>query len=234
MKPDEARIQSENERGAVRDEARRSREAVDAAAAAFAESGYHGASTRVIAERLGIRQASVYYYMRSKEAALERVCTVAIEDLLDGARGLVDAELTASQKLLRLAQRHLVTMIDSPDYARVFLTQRRFLSGAPRERIRDLEREYERIVETLIVEGVDHGEFRADLPSRDLMLATLALCNAGNLWQASVDGMSLDRALRLVSTLLIDGMSAAHAARAGVAVPADRRAPEPPPSPAGP
>ena len=38
----------------------------------FAERGYHGATTQDIADVLGIRQASLYYYFPSKEAALER------------------------------------------------------------------------------------------------------------------------------------------------------------------
>ena len=38
----------------------RYREVLDAAAIAFAEKGYLGASTRDIAERLGIRAASLY------------------------------------------------------------------------------------------------------------------------------------------------------------------------------
>ena len=41
---------------------RRLSEVVDAAAKVFARRGYHGASTQDIADVLGIRQASLYYY----------------------------------------------------------------------------------------------------------------------------------------------------------------------------
>ncbi|HZD25745.1 MAG TPA: helix-turn-helix domain-containing protein, partial [Alphaproteobacteria bacterium] len=51
--------------------ARRHREIMDAAAAVFSEKGFHGASTRDIAERVGLRQGSLYYHFPSKEAALE-------------------------------------------------------------------------------------------------------------------------------------------------------------------
>ena len=46
----------------------------DIALTLFAERGYHGASTQAIADVLGMRQASLYYYFASKEAALELVC----------------------------------------------------------------------------------------------------------------------------------------------------------------
>lgn len=55
----------------------RYREVLDAAAMAFAERGYLGASTRDIAERLGIRAASLYYYLPSKEAAFLRSASLA-------------------------------------------------------------------------------------------------------------------------------------------------------------
>src|SRR5262245_34055009 len=57
-----------------RKQRKRSEEIVDAAARVFAARGYHGTSTQDIAELLGMRQASLYYYFSSKEEALEEVC----------------------------------------------------------------------------------------------------------------------------------------------------------------
>src|ERR1700751_5652411 len=67
---------------------RRSAEITEAAARVFAERGYHGASTQDIADTLGIRQASLYYYFRSKEAALETVCTRGVEDFFKAAQAI--------------------------------------------------------------------------------------------------------------------------------------------------
>ena len=53
---------------------RRQNEVFDAAAAVFAEKGYHGASTSDIAAKLGIAQSSLYYYFKSKDEALEMIC----------------------------------------------------------------------------------------------------------------------------------------------------------------
>ena len=41
---------------------RRAPEMIEAAARVFAERGFHGATTQDIADVLGIRQASLYYY----------------------------------------------------------------------------------------------------------------------------------------------------------------------------
>ena len=61
---------------------RRYREVLDAAASVFVEKSYAGASTRDIAERLGVRQASLYYYFPSKEAALAAICELGVKDFI--------------------------------------------------------------------------------------------------------------------------------------------------------
>ena len=53
-------------------------EVFDAAAAVFAEKGYHGTSTKDIADRLGLQQGSLYYYFASKEEALRKVCELSL------------------------------------------------------------------------------------------------------------------------------------------------------------
>lgn len=63
----------------------RERRIVEAAAALFAEEGF-GATTRRLAERLGVTQALLYRYFRSKERLIERVFEATFEGLADRAR----------------------------------------------------------------------------------------------------------------------------------------------------
>ena len=72
---------------------KRRNEVVDAAARVFAERGFHGASTRNIAEFLGMRQASIYYYFGSKEEALEEVCTIGTAGFVDRAEAIIDKDI---------------------------------------------------------------------------------------------------------------------------------------------
>lgn len=190
----------------IREAARRKDEIIDAAAAVFARLGYHGASTRDIAERVAIRQASVYYYFRSKEAALEAVCLFGLQDVLDGARRILAQRGPAGDKVVALVRHHLMRMAERPDYARVFLTQRRFLTGAARDRVRQCCTDYERIVVAVIADGVDRNEFRSDPPAPDLAMAVLGLLNAALLWHGTVPGMTADRAIGIVAPLVVDGL----------------------------
>ena len=91
-------------RAAVRPEGntrRRSGEIMEAAARVFAERGYHGASTQDIADLLGIRQASLYYYFASKEVALEHVCMQGVAGFFETEQAIAAGPGTAARKACR-------------------------------------------------------------------------------------------------------------------------------------
>lgn len=170
---------------------RRAEEILAAAAKVFAKRGYHGASTQDIADVLGIRQASLYYYFASKEAALEAVCERGVEDYVARARAVERGEGSAEAKVERLVIQHLAPLAERLDYTLVFLRERRFLPEPARARIRAAERKYERILERVIGKGIAAGEFRDDLDARMATLALLGLGNSAAAWFGREPGASL-------------------------------------------
>ena len=114
---------------------RRSGEIMEAAARVFAERGYHGASTQDIADLLGIRQASLYYYFPSKEVALEHVCMQGVAGFFETERAIAAGPGTPREKLAGLIRAHIAPLLDRSHFVRVFLTQRQFLPNPSRRRI---------------------------------------------------------------------------------------------------
>lgn len=172
---------------------KRAAEILAAAARVFARRGYHGASTQDIADVLGIRQASLYYYFESKEAALEAVCASGVEDYALRASRIERRAGSASQKVARLVFQHLAPMAERLEFTQVFLRERRFLPEPARRRIRAIERRYERIIQRVIEQGIAAGEFRADLDSRMATLALLGLGNSAAVWYGREPGATLER-----------------------------------------
>jgi AcrR family transcriptional regulator len=172
---------------------RRSAEIIAAAAKVFAQRGYHGASTQDIADVLGMRQASLYYYFDSKDAALEAVCASGVEDYAVRALRIARGPGSAADKVAKLVFQHLAPMAERIDFTRVFLGERRFLPQPARRRIRAIERRYERIIERVIEQGVDTEEFRADLDPRMATLALLGLGNSAAAWYGREPGATLER-----------------------------------------
>ena len=180
-------------RAASRSTKRRSAEIVAAAAKVFAERGYHGASTQDIADVLGMRQASLYYYFDSKDAALEAVCAEGMADYAERAQLILREPGRAADKVAKLVFQHLAPMAERLDFTLVFLGERRFLPAPARKRIRAIERRYERIIERVIEQGVDAGEFRSDLDPRMATLALLGLGNSAAAWYGREPGATLER-----------------------------------------
>jgi AcrR family transcriptional regulator len=189
---------------------RRFAEVIDAAAQVFARRGYHGAATQDIADVLGIRQASLYYYFESKEAALEAVCASGVEDYAVRAQKVLRSASTASDKVAQLVFQHLAPMAERLDYTVVFLRERRFLPEPARKRIRAIEVRYERIIQRIIEQGVKSGEFRADLDTRMATLALLGLGNSAALWFGREPGVTLERITASYVDLLVRAFRLRH------------------------
>lgn len=156
---------------------------IDAAAEVFAARGYHGASTQDIADRLGIRQASLYYYFASKEAALKLVCERGAEAFAGTAREIAASAMAPREKLAALMASHSAPLRDQGAYVRVFLRERQYLPPQLRRQINRHAREVERSFEDAIREGQPRGEFSADIDPRLATLAILGMLNAAPFWR---------------------------------------------------
>ncbi len=94
----------------------RHREILAEALQLMAEVGYHGASLRELAKRLGISQPSLYHYFSSKEELVEQIIDAYGNDMIVGGGGLL-AQVHDAEGLLALPKqiREYVLMIWGPN-----------------------------------------------------------------------------------------------------------------------
>jgi TetR/AcrR family transcriptional regulator, cholesterol catabolism regulator len=184
---------------------RRAPEIIEAAARVFAERGFHGATTQDIADVLGIRQASLYYYFPSKEGALELVCLQGVAGFFEVAKAIAKGPGSAADKLARLIKAHLSPLSDRGDFVRVFLNERQHLPAESRRRVGKWSRGLERVFEDVLKEGVRRGEFRSDLDTRLAVLGILGMANAVANWYRGED-VAVERISAEFARLLVDGV----------------------------
>ncbi|MBL7623111.1 TetR/AcrR family transcriptional regulator [Frankia sp. AgB1.8] len=89
---------------------------LDAAAALFTEHGFAATSTRMIAEKVGIRQASLYYHFATKDELLVELLSTSVRPSLDvveqvGARG---SQVGAAAALYAVAVADVRTLVTAP------------------------------------------------------------------------------------------------------------------------
>lgn len=91
-------------------------EILDAAAALFVERGFAATTTRAIAERIGIRQASLYYHFPGKDDILVELLERTVRPSVEFAKTLRDAasSVAPAAALHQLAVRDVQTLSSAP------------------------------------------------------------------------------------------------------------------------
>ena len=193
---------------------RRSAEIIEAAARVFAKRGYHGATTQDVADILRIRQASLYYYVPSKEVALELVCTQGVAGFFETAQAIASGPGSPREKLAGLIRAHIAPNLDRGDFVRVFLSQRQFLPNPSRRRVGKWSRGLEQIFEGVLRAGMRSGHFRADIDPRLTTLAILGMANAVAAWYGK-EKASIERIGTEFVRLVLNGICRAGRDRPG-------------------
>jgi AcrR family transcriptional regulator len=87
---------------------------LEAAATLFVEQGFAATSTRAIAQRAGVRQASLYYHFAGKDDLLAELLDVSVRPTLDAAAALDQLDLEPAEHLRRLVLADVRTLASAP------------------------------------------------------------------------------------------------------------------------
>ena len=151
--------------------------AIRSAASVFAEKGFHGASTRDIAERMGIKQGSLYYYFKSKEEALGEVCLFGIKEYVERMKTIAGSEQPFEAKLMATITSHLSSYRERNEALKVHNDERLYLPEDKRERLKELGSGYRQQLEKIFEEGVKEGVLRDSIDCHFAAQTMIGLCN---------------------------------------------------------
>jgi AcrR family transcriptional regulator len=94
---------------------------LDAAAAQFAERGYHATSMRDLAAATAMTPGAIYFHVASKQALLLAVYEEGVQRLLDRVERAAAAEREPWARLEKAIAAHLESILDASAYARVLI-----------------------------------------------------------------------------------------------------------------
>lgn len=180
--------------------------AVRAAAAEFARNGYHGTSTADIAARMGIKQGSLYYYLKSKEEALEKVCLLALDDYVERMETIAGTQQPFAAKLMATVTAHLLRYREKDEALKVYNDERLYLPESRRKTLKKRGSRYRKLLESIFVDGIKAGEVR-DLDPHFAAQAVIGIGNAmGDLIVRDLDLDTVSMAQKC-SDLLLNGLT---------------------------
>lgn len=151
-------------------------EILKAAAGAFRRFGYHGATLEEIAAALAMKKGNLYYYFRSKEDLLFACHQYSMDRLLEVLHTVEKSDLSPEQRLRRLIESFVHTILDDLHGTALFLDVKVL---GPRRLKQTIARrdEFDQGIRRVIQAGIDWGVFD---PKVDPKLLSFALLGAVN------------------------------------------------------
>jgi AcrR family transcriptional regulator len=181
---------------------------VSAAARVFRTKGYHAATVRDIAEEVGILKGSLYHHFESKEALLYLVVKEPIAQMYRTMAEIAAADAPASEKLRRAISAHLEAFDRHYPHLFVYLREREAVKRRFREMIGFSPKEYERCWQQILREGIENGEFRADLDIQVASYGLLGMLNWLYKWYDPKGRLNVHQVSQQLTALALAGLAA--------------------------
>ena len=146
-----------------------------AAAELFVSQGYAATSTREIAERVGIRQPSLFYHFPKKEdilhAIVDKVAAALIDQLTDFERRIEPAAI----KLYKLMKLDFLYLMTEPYGIGQLMLLPELRSGVLRQNVEKKRNRIIGVYRKLIRQGIKEGDFQCS----DVNVATFTVFGMG-------------------------------------------------------
>ncbi|AZV63293.1 TetR/AcrR family transcriptional regulator [Peribacillus frigoritolerans] len=136
---------------------------IDAAVIVIAQNGYYQAQVSKIAKQAGVADGTIYLYFKNKEDILISLFHEKMGYFVEQIEEEIKGKTTASEKLHVLIQKHFQNLSEDVNLAIVTQLELRQSNKELRLRINDVLRGYLNLIDQIIIEGKENGEFLPDL-----------------------------------------------------------------------
>jgi len=186
----------------------RRRQILEAAISVFSRQGFHKARMDDIVQESGLSKGTLYWYFESKDDIIIAILENLFEREFAGLEEILQAPVSVSERLLRFTE---YSIADIQSMLNLVPLTYEFYSLAFRQEtvrlvLRDFFRKYVEILEPVVQEGIDRGEFRP-LIAKDVVMAIGALIEGTILlWVYDPDVVDLNYHGKTSIRMLLDGL----------------------------
>lgn len=146
------------------------------AASLFNRRGYASTSIRQICRAIGIRESSLYHYVRSKEEILYNICKDSLLHGLEVMEPISELHLRPDLKVKKMIETHIQIITQTINEQSTMLKELRSLSISNQRKIIKLRDRYQALFRIAIKECIQRGL----LPNLPVKITTLALLGMVN------------------------------------------------------
>jgi AcrR family transcriptional regulator len=182
----------------------------------LAARGYHAVSMRELAAAVGLRAASLYNHVPTKQALLVDLLTRNLGDMLAGADAALAGVAGPRARLAAFIAFHLTFHTARRDEALICTTELRSLEPPHHARVVALRRAYEARLGDILAEGAAAGEF-APGDARITTFGVLAMLTGAATWYRPDGRLDYPALVAEYTRLVLHGLGARDAPRPTVA-----------------
>ena len=179
---------------------------IDAAVIVIAENGYHQAQVSKIAKQAGVADGTIYLYFKNKEDILISLFEEKMGEFVEKIEEKIAGKVTAEEKLLMMIETHFQLLSEDHHMAIVTQLELRQSNKELRLRINAVLRGYLQVIDKIILNGIETGEFSSDLDvrlARQMIFGTID--EAVTSWVMNEEKYDLMTLASPVHRLLISG-----------------------------
>lgn len=139
---------------------------IDAAVVVIAENGYHQAQVSKIAKQAGVADGTIYLYFKNKEDILISLFQEKMGTFVEKIQQKIAGKDSAIEKLLMMVESHFQLLSEDRHLAIVTQLEIRQSNKELRLKINEVLKNYLQVVDQIILEGKEKGEFNPKLDTR--------------------------------------------------------------------
>ena len=182
---------------------------IDAAVVVIAENGYHQAQVSKIAKQAGVADGTIYLYFKNKEDILISVFQEKMGLFVDNLQTIIKDGTNSSDKLLKMVENHFRVLATDHHLAIVTQLELRQSNKEIRLKINEVLKEYLMLLDDILIEGIENGEFSEELDirlARHMVFGTID--ETITTWVMNEQKYDLMKLVPKVHKLLLGGMKA--------------------------
>lgn len=178
---------------------------LEAAVQLFAEYGYHAAPLRDIARLAGIQAASIYHHYPNKQSLLVEIMETHMKRLNSQLDAILRKYTDPRERLREAIANHI--RLHTTYKAEFFIidTELRSLEEEPRVRIVALRDEYDRLLQSLLRDGMERGIFRQS-DAKVTSYAIIAMCTQVSSWFNGGGRLSVQQVIEIYYQMISQGL----------------------------
>ncbi|TCK65228.1 TetR family transcriptional regulator [Winogradskyella wandonensis] len=183
----------------------RKQEIVRVAAKLFKKKGFSAVTMRDLAKEMGIKAASLYNHIDSKQAILQEIVIAIAEDFTTGMQSIIASDCSSLEKLEQIIQLHVKIAIENTDGLSALNSDWMHLESKLEYYLK-LRQDYESNFRHIIETGIASKEIRTVNPDV-LMFSMLSTLRTLYLWIPKKGNVNPKELSASLAQILIKGIN---------------------------